>query len=239
MLISIHIPKTAGTSFGALLQQAYGARLLPDYADHPLASPALPRLARACAGRLGAQRRLQGHDAVHGHFLALKYAHVPGDMVTWLRHPAQRVVSRYEHYRRDVDQNRPLHAVAGLRPGLSLEAFSLIPRYRDTCAKYLRWVPWSRIACFGFSEDMDEGLARMRRVLGLELGPQPGPQLDGLQAAGIALDGPPVISLPRINANPGKASRDYALEPAVERALLALNAQDYRLWCWAREREGV
>lgn len=231
MLISIHIPKTAGTSFGVLLRQAYGARLLQDYADRPLASSPLPRLACAYAGRLGAQRRLQGHDAVHGHFLALKYAHVPGNMVTWLRHPAQRVVSRYEHYRRDVDESRPLHAVRGLRPGLSLEEFSRIPRYRDTCAKYLRWVPWSRIACFGFSEDMDEGLARMRRVLG--------PELDRLQATGLALDGLSEASLPYVNANPGKATRAYELEPAVERALLALNAQDYRLWNWARDREGV
>lgn len=216
VLISIHIPKTAGTSFGTMLQQHFGAALLRDYEDRPLSHPPLPRLATALAAVPRARSRLEGYQAVHGHFLALKYAAVRGDFVTWLRHPAQRVVSRYQHYLRDVAEGRTLQAVAGLRPGLSLEEFARIPRFRDTCSKYLRGFPRTRIACYGFSEDMAEGLARMRARLGLELGP-----------------------LVRTNANPGKQADAYRLEPALERSLLALNAADYRLWQWAREREGV
>jgi hypothetical protein len=215
MLISIHIPKTAGTSFGALLRQRFGTGLLEDYEDRPLARAAVPRLAQAVAQWPASHRRLAGYDAVHGHFLALKYLPVRGDVVTWLRHPAQRVVSRYEHYRRDVAAERRLPPVAGLRPGLTLDEFSRIPRFRNTCAKYLRGFPRQRVACYGFSEDVAEGLARMQRVLGLELGPS-------LHA----------------NANPAKSGSHYLLEPSQERRLIALNAQDYRLWCWAREREG-
>ena len=216
MLISIHIPKTAGTSFGLLLRQRFGEGLLEDYQDRPLAHPPLPRLAHAVAQWPGARRRLAGYQAVHGHFLALKYRTVPGAVVTWLRHPAQRVVSRYQHYLRDVEAGRPLQPVAGLRPGLTLDEFSQLPRFRDTCSKYLRGFPRERVACYGFSEDVAEGLARMQRVLGLALGPAP-----------------------RANANPLKAGRSYELEPAQERRLIALNAGDYRLWCWARDREGA
>jgi len=216
MLISIHIPKTAGTAFGQLLRDAYGDRLLLDYGDRPLAHPAPVRLWQAWARSLRAPRSLAGFEAVHGHFMALKYARVEAPVVTWLRHPAQRVVSRYEHYRRDVAAGRPLPSVSGLRPGLDLDAFSRIPRFRNTCAKYLRGFPRQRVTCFGFSEDMAEGLSRMRRTLGIELGP-------ALQS----------------NANPEKTAAHYPLDATTERRLVRLNAEDYRLWSWAREREGV
>ena len=216
MLISIHIPKTAGTSFGALLTRRFGSALLEDYHDRPLSRASLPRLAHALAQWPGSRRRLEEYEAVHGHFLAVKYLLTPGDVVTWLRHPAQRIVSRYEHYRRDVQSGTPLHRVPGLRPGLTLEEFSRIPRFRNTYAKYLRGFPWQRVTCYGFSEDVPEGLARMQRRLGLDLG--------------VAL---------HANANPLNPAGHYHLEPAQERALLALNAEDYRLWSWARAREGV
>lgn len=216
MLISIHIPKTAGTSFGLLLKQHFGDRLLEDYQDRPLAHTALPRLAHALAAWPGNGRRLGGYEAVHGHFLGLKYLPVRGHVVTWLRHPVQRVLSRYGHYLRDVDAGRPLQPVSGLRPGLRLDEFARLPRFRDTCSKYLRAVPDRRVAVYGFSEDMEASLARMRRVLGLPLG-----------------------QAPQANTNPARPGGRYELDSAQERDLLRLNAADYRLWNRAREREGA
>lgn len=216
MLISIHIPKTAGTSFGLLLKDRFGDRLLEDYQDRPLASAALSRLTRAVSAWPGLTTRLHGFEAVHGHFLAVKYLPVRAPMVTWLRHPAQRVLSRYGHYLRDVEAGRSLPASTGLRPGLSLDEFSALPRFRDTCSKYLRGLPRQRIAVYGFSDDVPASLLRMRDVLDLELGIPP-----------------------QANRNPATNGSDYALEPAQERRLLQLNQGDWRLWCWAREREGV
>ena len=216
MLISVHIPKTGGTSFGAMLARHFGPRLLRDYDDRPLSHGGLARLSTAVFGARDARARLRGHDAVHGHFLLLKYRDVPGDVVTWLRDPAQRIVSRYAHYLRDVASQQPLQPVAGLRPGLTLAEFIEIPRFQDTYSKYLRGTPLSRIRCFGFSEDMDEGLARMRRVLGLDLG-------DALS----------------LRANPGREGTRYDIPAPVARRIARLNAADYRLWQRAREREGV
>lgn len=216
MLISVHIPKTGGTSFGQILERQFGPRLLKDYGDRPLSHPAPARIWRALASAPGSGGRLHGFDAVHGHFLALKYSMVRGDVVTWLREPAQRVVSRYGHYQRDLARGKALRPVSGLRPGMSLEEFIEIPRFQDTCAKFLAGFPWSRVRCFGFSEDMEEGLERMRRVLGLELGPS-------------------VHAL----ANPDRGDAAYPIEPALQRRIEKLNRRDYRLWRYAREREGV
>lgn len=216
MLISVHIPKTAGTTFGTLLSQRYGPGLLKDYADRPLSHPAAVRLGHAAACIPLAARRLHGYQAVHGHFLPLKYLATRGEVVVWLRDPVQRMVSRYEHYLRDIAAGRPLQRVPGLRPGLDLAAFVEIPRFHNTYAKYLRGFPRDRVACFGFSEDMDEGLARMRRRIGLELG-----------EAG------------RENSNPARADRRYDVPAAIERRIAALNREDLGLWHWAHDREGA
>ena len=89
-------------------------------------------------------------------------------------------------------------------------------RFQDTAAKYFRGFPLSRVRCFGFSEDVDEGLARMRRVLDLP----PGPLVHAL-------------------ANPARGAAGYEIEPSVQRRIEQCNRGDYRLWHYAREREGV
>lgn len=216
MLISVHIPKTAGTAFGTLLSRRFGPGLLEDYGDRPLSHAALRRLASSLAQIPLAASRLRGFEAVHGHFQPLKYLACRGEVITWLRDPAQRMVSRYEHYRRDVDQGRPLQPAPGLRPGLTLAQFIEIPRFHNTYAKYFRGFPLRRVRCFGFSEDMSDGLARMRRVLGLDLGD-------------------PALA----NANPSKDGTRYEIARELELRIATLNREDYRLWAWAREREGV
>lgn len=213
MLISVHIPKTAGTAFRDLLLRRFGDRLLTDYGDRPLSHAAPVRWVRAARGAWQANARLQGYEAVHGHFLAFKYRHVDAPMVTWLRDPVQRMVSRYQHYLRDVAEGRPLQAVRGLRPGLRLEEFVELPRYHNTYAKYFVGVPRRRLAWVGFTEDMPGSLERLHRTLGIDLG-QP------LTA----------------NRNPLRGDQPYVLEAAVERRIRALNRADIAFWEWARDR---
>ena len=213
MLISIHLPKTAGTAFRHLLLRHYGERLLVDRGDHPLSHAAPVRVAMALMGAMGARQRLQGHDAVHGHFLAIKYRHIPGPMITWLRDPVQRVVSRYEHYRRDVTEGRPLQAVRGLRPGLRLDEFIELPRYHNTCAKYFIGVSRQRLAWVGFTEDMPGSLVRLKQTIGLDLG-------DAVQA----------------NQNPHRDGPRYQLDPRVEQRIRTLNHADVEFWEWAQAR---
>ena len=215
MLISVHIPKTAGTAFGTLLAREFGPGLLRDYDDRPLSHGGARRIAVSLAQVPLGPLRLRGRAAVHGHFLPLKYLACRGDVVTWLRDPAQRIVSRYEHYRRDVAEGRPLQAVQGLVPGLALEEFIEIGRFRNTYAKYFRGFPLRSVRCFGFSEAFEDSLARMRRILGIDLG-----------------------APCRVNANPLKDAAPYAVSSALLARIERLNAEDYGIWRWARDREG-
>lgn len=214
MIISVHVPKTAGTAFGLVLKQKFGERLLEDYGDRPLSHSAPRRIADAIRQLPDARRHCRGYDAVHGHFLAIKYVAAGGDVVTWLREPMQRVVSRYEHYRRDVREGRPLQRVRGLRPGLSLEEFIELPRFQNTYGKYFRFFPLQRIRWIGFSDSFEASLARMAEAVGVDLGP-------------------PV----RANVNPHRPQQAaYDVHEHVARRIRRLNEGDYRIWHWALDR---
>ena len=111
MLISVHLPKTAGTSFERSLRRHFGAQLERRYADKPLHHHPLRRNLRAAReGLCGRHRQETASPAcVHGHFLPLSYRHLArrADVrfVTWLREPIDRLLSHYHYWRRAADSD--------------------------------------------------------------------------------------------------------------------------------------
>ena len=89
-LISVHVPKTGGSSLRDELSARLGGSLLLDY-DHS------PRGARA-AETVGALPA--GVAAVHGHFRPARYAQLPqAYLFTFLRDPVDAMIARYFHWR--------------------------------------------------------------------------------------------------------------------------------------------
>lgn len=130
-LVSLHLPKTAGTSFGLALAEHFGAAFWPDY-DFPAMQ--VPRIRRelgtiAAGWRLRAQMP-QSVRCVHGHFLPLKYRIALGrhaDFAVWLREPVDRLLSHYHFWRRDyagADPAQPLRNRM-IAEGWSQERFCL------------------------------------------------------------------------------------------------------------------
>lgn len=207
-LVSVHVPKTAGTSFRQALLRGYGDGLRVDNADRPLAHPRWQRRMAAAREALAHAGRPLQEACVHGHFLPLKYSLARRvRFAVWLRDPVQRVVSRYHHYQRHGHQE-PHHLRWGLVPGLSLEEFVRLPQYRDTYAEYLWGFPLRRFDFIGIVEDYESDLARFARCFGL--------------------DAPPGIE--RANSNPERTASAYVLEPRLERLIRACNARDLRIY---------
>jgi len=163
MLISVHLPKTAGSSFLAAIEQHFGERLLKDYEDRPITRSTLGRNISAVRGAIttGAfTGSLPPYRCIHGHFMPLKYRWMRADsgtqFVTWMRHPVERLASHYFHWMRVAP---PAHASAVRRrifaQQWSLERFCLGPEFRNIYRKYLWGFGLRRFDFIGITEHYD------------------------------------------------------------------------------------
>jgi hypothetical protein len=94
MIVSIHIPKTAGTSLGYMLNQSNGMRVFFDYDPQYRYARDLCPLVEEYFGFI-----TQYFRAIHGHFHYVKYAERLPDaaFITCVRHPVARAISQFKH----------------------------------------------------------------------------------------------------------------------------------------------
>lgn len=224
MIISVHLAKTAGTSFGNLLEAHFGDRLLRDNADKPMNRPPHERLARAAFDNLRLPLRGAGYkriDCIHGHFLPAKY-HVLGlirhaRFITWMRDPVERLVSHYHFVRRRVPDDK-VYGIAQRIVGedWSLERMCLGPELRDYYSRFFRGFRFRRFEFIGITEHFESDLADFaRRFLG-------GP----LRAV-------------RENANPRRGQAGYEIDPELRRRIEVFHARDVALYREALRRRDL
>jgi hypothetical protein len=214
MLISVHLPKTAGTSFLAALEQRFGDNLYLDYDDRPLHHGALRRRLRCTKAALS--HALSGFPrepaCIHGHFLPLKYRYLRSNsdltFVTWFRDPVQRIISHYSYWRREYDA-----ATAGalhrkvVEEDWSLERFALSPQLRDVYRVFLWGFPLQRFDFIGITEFFEEDLQDFASRF-----------LDTTAAPDTR------------NAGPAGVGRAHAIEAELETTIRRYHARDVALY---------
>ena len=160
MIFSIHIPKTAGTSFRHALTALYGDKVALFYgANDPDTHPLLRVPRKEIAGRL-AQLEDQGVEVLHGHYhLGAVETAVsdPGAQVwTWVRDPVERVLSHYFFIREQPLKQR---FEEGENPSeMELAAFAGLRRMRDVQNQYLSGADPASFAFAGITERFELGL---------------------------------------------------------------------------------
>lgn len=166
MLVSVHMPKTAGMSFRSSLEEHFGEGFRPDYEDYPLAKSPEQRRALARQWAHSAQSGdYSGVGCIHGHFLPLKYLSladaVPCTFVTWLREPVARLVSHYYYWQRAynpaADTTSVLHRRV-IEEGWTLQRFCLAPELRNVYCEFLWDFPLERFDFIGITEFFAEDL---------------------------------------------------------------------------------
>lgn len=93
MIISIHIPKTAGTTIAYILDYGYSRRIMYDYREDYNNKDSVKFL-------LKHKEFIEEYfEIIHGHFLYSKYAEVfpESKYIVTVRHPVERVISQYNH----------------------------------------------------------------------------------------------------------------------------------------------
>ena len=146
-IVSIHIPKTAGSSFRTLLGQIYGDRLLLDYG--------------------GEVTGLDSAEVVHGHFPATKYLGRFPDakVITWLRHPVERVISYYYYWLRTERHGNPNHDYF-LDNQLSLLEFARFTPLRREISSYIEGFDPEQFFFVGIVECYERDVRKLARLLG-------------------------------------------------------------------------
>jgi hypothetical protein len=177
-MISLHLPKTAGTSFRASLKAHFGGGYQDDYDDLPISRPPAERQALAVSKGLRiAKEGIGQSECVHGHFMPVKYLSLgaikPLVFVTWLREPAARLFSHYDYWQEsyDAEFSAPHHRRV-IEESWSLERFCLSEQFRNIYTQYLWGFSLENFAFVGISEFYQKDLAYFsQRFLGTDLMP--------------------------------------------------------------------
>ena len=176
MIISVHLPKTAGTSFGMALESHFGTSFLKDYADFPINTPEFERNKAALQAALSnAEKDFTEVECIHGHFLPVKYLLMATKrevrFVTWMRNPVERIVSHYFFWRRAYDPETvpTLHRKV-IEENWTLEQFCLSPLLKDLYGKFLWGFSIENFDFIGITEFYNEDFPYFsRRYLGVDL----------------------------------------------------------------------
>lgn len=215
-LISVHVPKTAGSSFRSILESWFGSRLAYHY----------PHVGNDC-DEVWARASAEGGWCIHGHFHETGrmsvLRHYPGatQMITFVRDPLEVNLS-YLHYVRDRFHNRGVRVASDeelerllhvdvdewVASGESMLIHSLPSgmdegNYRDVLdATFLH---------VGVVEAMEESVSRLARLLGK-----------------------PAMAMPRVNVT----ARTLSPGPGAVARFRERNRLAYLVHEYAMERNG-
>jgi hypothetical protein len=170
-LISVHIPKTAGTAFSALLNAVYStARLRLDYDDHIFAPNARfqTEFSRWDQDNETFLDSLSSEVvAVHGHFWLGKYARrfPTARRIVWLRNPVDQLISLYFYWRAVPDLANPICKQL-LENDLTPTQFAALPELHNmVTSKSLRGYEVKDFNFIGIQEFFAEDVTRLCQIM--------------------------------------------------------------------------
>jgi len=216
MILSIHIPKTAGTSFGESLKVKFGDRMLLDYGDwagYNSPEVLIHRAERTAQMRARRDQLLETFDIIHGHFLADKYLGLfpKTDFVAFFRDPYQQTLSNYFFMQNNPHLPHPavkiFHDVK-----MTIHDFLSWDAVRNPQTKFLGSVPVESFAVVGLTEEFPRSISLFTSTFG-----------HGVPAHFVK------------NVNPARLGSEYQLEPELRKAMDKFRAADLDLYRRAQE----
>jgi hypothetical protein len=162
-LISVHFPKAAGTSLGAMLRCYFGSDLFTDY-DHDPVNP---------NHDLNESPRLPpGTRAVHGHFRGDRYQYFrSAHHITFLREPVDNLISIYYFWRTTAAHGNAAHDRFLVERPTIFEFAQYGPCRQLMSDSYFGRLDLNVFDFIGFYEFRTEDLTTLSNMLGVPVDP--------------------------------------------------------------------
>jgi hypothetical protein len=170
-IISVHVPKTAGTSFRHILFSAYGKdSVLEDYAEDPVNPCSIASMDPGAYLR-SPILNLEGYDVVHGHFHPNKYSFIDNSAyITFLREPIDNVFSIFNFWKGLGKGHHALHDYF-IDNKLSFFEFVELPSIRYLYTKcYFGSFDLDKFAFIGDYSHYKNEISRLSIILEKKLG---------------------------------------------------------------------
>ena len=217
MIISVHIPKTGGSTFRKLLKRAFGPRLLLDYGDWA-GFKTQEAMARRAMRRDEKRRQhdalARDFDIIHGHFEADKYADLfpQTQYVAFFREPYQQALSNYQYLQRHPELDHP--AIRLFHDNkMSLEDYLRCEALSNPQTQLLGKVPLDDFAMIGMTEQYSRSIALFNSAFGTRL-----------------------VREDTANVNPDRTGISYDVSPAQRKLIETYRAPDLDLYARATEK---
>jgi hypothetical protein len=174
MILSIHVPKTAGNSLRESLAATYGDRMMRDYGDWagcdvPEANER--RASRTVAMRARAAELQSKYDVIHGHFIADKYLGLfpSAEFVAFFRDPYQQAVAHYHFLVRNPERDHIEERILHERK-MSLHDYLEWDAFHNQQSQYLGSLSIDDFTMVGLSSEFTQSLAMFGAIFGANLG---------------------------------------------------------------------
>ena len=212
MLIFVHIPKTAGTSFKNILRLAYkNSEIIVIDSDNWHKAGMYNEVNRS--GLPGSVQIKPGKDVkcIVGHFNADRFMDMYPDAtyITWLRDPIQRLISQHNYYMRLGTRYGEINNTQRKYDLIDLKTYCTHPRNLNSMKQQIN-IPLSKFKFIGIVEKYDEEVVRFKKITGIDLN----------------------NTLEHLNVNPLKknVNEAYTIDEDLKQTLIKLHSEDYELY---------
>lgn len=213
MLIFVHIPKTAGTSFKGLLNKVYSPSetITIDSSEWYRDANFTNLSNRSCLP--GAQQiKPPSHiKYIVGHFNADRFIDIypEATYITWVRDPIQRLISNYNYYLKGGTYYGQMNDQKRTYDLIDLETYCTHKLNINTMSQQIN-IPLSKFKFIGIVEKYEEEIIRFKELTGID----------------ITNDS----NYANINPDKKNVKESYSINEQQKQKLITLHDRDYKLY---------